>query len=184
MSDMGDDVVDGPHDPNREGDDLEDQWGMDDDEDDEGGAIDEESDSDDTELQEDAPQPIPSAPSAPSAPLVPSVPLATPAPSAGAREPIAATRTSNTSPSEPKPYVERLSKGCPGAPLPRVIGKDGHRLYQDDLHATGDTDNPWAPFKGKMDWEIARWAKLRGPGSTAVSELLSIDGVSVSFCLL
>jgi hypothetical protein len=36
---------------------------------------------------------------------------------------------------------------------------------------------PWAPFISKMDWEIARWAKLRGPGSTAFSELLSIDGV-------
>jgi hypothetical protein len=33
------------------------------------------------------------------------------------------------------------------------------------------------PFISKMDWEIARWAKLRGPGSTAFSELLSIDGV-------
>ncbi|KAF9477316.1 hypothetical protein BDN70DRAFT_838060, partial [Pholiota conissans] len=28
-----------------------------------------------------------------------------------------------------------------------------------------------------MEWEIARWAKLRGPGSTAFSELLEIDGV-------
>ena len=28
-----------------------------------------------------------------------------------------------------------------------------------------------------MNWEITRCAKLRGPGSTAFSELLSIDGV-------
>ncbi|KAF9455149.1 hypothetical protein BDZ94DRAFT_1316632 [Collybia nuda] len=40
-----------------------------------------------------------------------------------------------------------------------------------------DEKNPYAPFKNKMDWEIARWAKLRGPGSTAFSELLSINGV-------
>ena len=39
------------------------------------------------------------------------------------------------------------------------------------------SENPWAPFNSKLDWEIARWAKLRGPGSTAVSDLLSIDGV-------
>ncbi|KAG2050313.1 hypothetical protein BDR06DRAFT_1065146 [Suillus hirtellus] len=29
-----------------------------------------------------------------------------------------------------------------------------------------------------MDWEIAQWAKLRGPSSTAFSDLLSIRGVS------
>ncbi|KAH9161601.1 hypothetical protein EDB89DRAFT_1913803 [Lactarius sanguifluus] len=36
--------------------------------------------------------------------------------------------------------------------------------------------NPFAPFSGKMEWEIARWAKLRGPGSTAFNELMSIEG--------
>ncbi|KAJ3797272.1 hypothetical protein GGU11DRAFT_816582 [Lentinula aff. detonsa] len=29
-----------------------------------------------------------------------------------------------------------------------------------------------------MDWELAHWAKLRGAGSTAFSDLLAIDGVS------
>lgn len=38
--------------------------------------------------------------------------------------------------------------------------------------------NPYAPFRDKLNWDIARWAKLRGPGSTALSELLSIPGVS------
>lgn len=37
--------------------------------------------------------------------------------------------------------------------------------------------NPYAPFASKIDWEIARWAKTRGLGSTAFSELLAIDGV-------
>jgi hypothetical protein len=44
--------------------------------------------------------------------------------------------------------------------------------YQDQ------TNNPFAPFSSKIEWEIARWAKLRGPGSTAFSELMSIEGVS------
>lgn len=35
----------------------------------------------------------------------------------------------------------------------------------------------YASFKSKRDWEIARWAKLRGVGSTSFSELLAIDGV-------
>ena len=28
-----------------------------------------------------------------------------------------------------------------------------------------------------VDWKVAKWAKLRGPGSTAFSELLGIQGV-------
>lgn len=38
--------------------------------------------------------------------------------------------------------------------------------------------NPYAPFVSQLDWKVARWAKLRGQGSTAMSELLSIPGVS------
>ncbi|KAF7349526.1 hypothetical protein MSAN_01743000 [Mycena sanguinolenta] len=37
--------------------------------------------------------------------------------------------------------------------------------------------NPYKPFLLKMDWEIARWAKLRGAGSTAFTDLLKIEGV-------
>ncbi|KAJ6617740.1 hypothetical protein B0H10DRAFT_1796823, partial [Mycena sp. CBHHK59/15] len=43
--------------------------------------------------------------------------------------------------------------------------------------------NPYAPFNSKMDWEIARWAKLRGSGSTAFTDLLHIDGVRESLDL-
>ncbi|KZT19755.1 hypothetical protein NEOLEDRAFT_1077268, partial [Neolentinus lepideus HHB14362 ss-1] len=41
----------------------------------------------------------------------------------------------------------------------------------------GHEDNVWAPFVSQLDWEVAWWAKLRGPGSTALTELLSIEGV-------
>ncbi|KAJ7137196.1 hypothetical protein C8R44DRAFT_828619 [Mycena epipterygia] len=37
--------------------------------------------------------------------------------------------------------------------------------------------NPYAPFNSKMDWEVARWAKLRGSGSTAFTDLLNVEGV-------
>ncbi|RPD58107.1 hypothetical protein L226DRAFT_467289 [Lentinus tigrinus ALCF2SS1-7] len=36
-------------------------------------------------------------------------------------------------------------------------------------------DSPYYPFVSKLDWEVARWAKMRGPGSTAVTELLEIN---------
>lgn len=51
------------------------------------------------------------------------------------------------------------------------------RLRQPQQSADGEV-NIYTPLASKLDWDIARWAKLRGPGSTSVSELLSIDGVS------
>ena len=50
--------------------------------------------------------------------------------------------------------------------------------YEGYTEQTGSRENLWAPFKSKLDWEIAQWAKLRGPGATAFSELLEIEGVS------
>jgi hypothetical protein len=58
------------------------------------------------------------------------------------------------------------------------------------LHCTGTTaftsykdklpgsENILAPFASRVDYEVAKWAKLCGAGSTAFSELLAIDGVS------
>ncbi|PCH34487.1 hypothetical protein WOLCODRAFT_61054 [Wolfiporia cocos MD-104 SS10] len=51
----------------------------------------------------------------------------------------------------------------------------GYDLYENSL-GTQQT-NIWAPFSSRMDWEIAWWAKLQGPSSTAFSDLLAIDGV-------
>jgi hypothetical protein len=39
--------------------------------------------------------------------------------------------------------------------------------------------NPYHPFQTRIDWEVTKWAKLRGPSSTAFTELLAIDGVCV-----
>ncbi|KAJ7915699.1 hypothetical protein B0H13DRAFT_1584014, partial [Mycena leptocephala] len=35
-----------------------------------------------------------------------------------------------------------------------------------------------APFTSKLEWELAQWAKLRGPGSTVFTDLLKISGVT------
>ncbi len=39
--------------------------------------------------------------------------------------------------------------------------------------------NPWAPFASQTDWELARWAKLRGSKSTAFTDLLGVESVSI-----
>ncbi|KAG2118347.1 hypothetical protein BD769DRAFT_1629699 [Suillus cothurnatus] len=48
--------------------------------------------------------------------------------------------------------------------------------YHAQLNGSG-TDNIYAPFTSKLDWEMAQWAKLQGPSSTAFSELISIEGL-------
>ena len=53
--------------------------------------------------------------------------------------------------------------------------------YQTQADPEGE--NLYHPFTTRLDWEIARWAKMRGPGSTAVTELLAIKGVSLQFIL-
>jgi hypothetical protein len=74
------------------------------------------------------------------------------------------------------PVVEKFGlRGNAGACLDRHSNSI-YRQYLEELHEPG---NIWAPFTSKIDWEVARWAKLRGPGSTAVSELLNIEGVRV-----
>ncbi|KAF8063166.1 hypothetical protein FPV67DRAFT_1421162, partial [Lyophyllum atratum] len=61
-----------------------------------------------------------------------------------------------------------------GAPVPDVAEDPLYAAYQREL-PDGEI-NMWAPFASKLEWELARWAKLRGPGSTALTDLLKIEG--------
>ncbi|KAJ3928901.1 MAG: hypothetical protein NXY57DRAFT_1050289 [Lentinula lateritia] len=71
--------------------------------------------------------------------------------------------------------------GRAGAPLPRSqlhhsgTSYDGFQRYQSSI--VDSHSNTWAPFASRTDWEVAHWAKMRGSGSTAFSDLLAIDGV-------
>jgi hypothetical protein len=75
------------------------------------------------------------------------------------------------------------------------FGRPGEVLIdeppQDPCQASGSQGTSigtiWAPFHSHRDWAIAHWAKMRGPSSSAVTELLSIPGVCeryASFILL
>lgn len=73
-----------------------------------------------------------------------------------------------------EPFIVQYPDPRAGAPI-RSQEAHEHQRYADKL---GSQDaNPWVPFKSQMDWEIARWAKMRGPSSTAFTELLGINGV-------
>ena len=56
-------------------------------------------------------------------------------------------------------------------------GASGDVLYGERVADGSGSGNVWAPFASEVDWKIAKWAKLRGAGSTAFSDLLGIDGV-------
>ncbi|KAI9450477.1 hypothetical protein BJY52DRAFT_1125915 [Lactarius psammicola] len=71
------------------------------------------------------------------------------------------------------PFIKRFP-GQAGAPIPNMgRSTPGYEQLQEKL----GLDNIWTPFQSQCDWEFARWAKNRGPTSTAVGELLAIDGV-------
>lgn len=73
--------------------------------------------------------------------------------------------------------IEPHSNPRAGAP----IRNDYNPMYAQEKYSQqviDKADNVYAPFQSELDWKIAQWAKMRGPGSTAVSELLSIEGVS------
>ncbi|KAJ7828125.1 hypothetical protein B0H14DRAFT_3466499 [Mycena olivaceomarginata] len=59
-----------------------------------------------------------------------------------------------------------------------IVGKVRKRCIRSSLHDSMETT-----FKSKMDWEMGKWAKLRGSGSTAFTDLLNIDGVRESLNL-
>lgn len=47
------------------------------------------------------------------------------------------------------------------------------RWQQSHMHS----DNPYFPFKNKLDWEVARWSKQEGPSASSLDRLLACESV-------
>lgn len=71
--------------------------------------------------------------------------------------------------------VEPFSFGRPGAPIPGRAQEPSQYESQ-----AAFMDSAWAPFRSQLEWDMARWVKLRGGTSTAVTEMLAIPGVCAS----
>ncbi|KAH7904360.1 hypothetical protein BJ138DRAFT_1238613 [Hygrophoropsis aurantiaca] len=71
------------------------------------------------------------------------------------------------------PYIDAFPLASAGKVL-NLAQKQIYKSYQDGLE---QPTNKWAPFASQIDYELARWAKLRGSGSTAFSDLLKIEGM-------
>ena len=72
-----------------------------------------------------------------------------------------------------EPFVVKFTQQKAAAVYSRA-GLDNNAAYAKDL---GNSNNPYSPFSSKLEWELAYWDKIRGPSSTAFSELLRIEGV-------
>ncbi|KAG2061352.1 hypothetical protein BDR06DRAFT_966333 [Suillus hirtellus] len=82
---------------------------------------------------------------------------------------------------EPPAVPVHLSPAAPahaGQPVD-VVKQPSNAIYHAQLDDSS-ADNIYAPFASKLDWDIARWAKLRGSSSTAFTELVSIEGALFS----
>ena len=68
--------------------------------------------------------------------------------------------------------INRFLSGNAGAPI-LSMARESH----EDTAA----QSVWAPFVSQCDWEVAHWAKMRGPTSSAVMDLLAIGEVRIFF---
>jgi hypothetical protein len=73
--------------------------------------------------------------------------------------------------------IEHFPLGSPGAP---IVGPP-ENATSNGPSPTGSGDSIWAPFCSQHDWEIARWAKMRNPTSSAVDDLLAIPEVRPTY---
>ncbi|KAG1747497.1 hypothetical protein EDD22DRAFT_851095 [Suillus occidentalis] len=64
----------------------------------------------------------------------------------------------------------------PAAFIPDAPDAHEH-IYEDYSEKIAGSENIYAPFESKLDFDIALWAKMRGLGSTAFTDLLAIDNV-------
>jgi hypothetical protein len=106
--------------------------------------------------------------------------------------PSVGSQSSNPVPPPPIHFEHGVSEGASqmiidnfphcseGAPIPGA-DKAPH-IYQSTQEAFGASI--WAPFHSRCDWEIVCWAKMRGPSSSVVAELLAIPRVRAwLYCL-
>jgi hypothetical protein len=75
---------------------------------------------------------------------------------------------------EPPFEIQEFPLRTAGAPIP---GSDSRPSTFEAYQQAIGSNNNYAPFKSRLDWEIAQWAKMHKLSSSAVTQLLEIDGV-------
>ena len=75
--------------------------------------------------------------------------------------------------------IDHFPIGSAGAPI--AGPHDTSPTNEPSLAAPGEPI--WAPFRSQCDWEFARWAKMSGPTSSAITDLLAIPEVCAPYHL-
>jgi hypothetical protein len=79
-----------------------------------------------------------------------------------------------------RPFVVKFTKGRAGAVYAnQPVDEDNMNASYTLNVANAENSSLYHPFSSKLEWEIAHWAKMRGPSSTAFNELIEIEGVSI-----
>jgi hypothetical protein len=82
------------------------------------------------------------------------------------------------------PYPNNAGQGVEDPAGARVRAQDhsrsAHANASYELEIAQDEMNPYTPFSSQLDWDLAKWAKLRGIGSTSFGELMAIPSVCTS----
>src|SRR6266850_510313 len=73
------------------------------------------------------------------------------------------------------PVVDQFPTHSAGALIPGI--SHGISAYECQ---EGPVNSVWAPFASECDWDIAHWAKMRGPTSSVVGDLLDKSKVCMS----
>ncbi|KAJ3017898.1 hypothetical protein NUW54_g471 [Trametes sanguinea] len=100
-----------------------------------------------------------------------------PAPANAGSETHAVSREAAERSVRTKTFVVRYCRRLPSGHA--LVGEKvlpAYTMYKTTVD--GEDRCIYAPFRSRIDWEVARWAKMRGPGSNAGSELLGIDGLA------
>ena len=77
---------------------------------------------------------------------------------------------------ERRPFIATYPGGMAGAIHSKA--KLGENQKYERQMGKESQENVYAPFASQLDWEVAKWAKMRGPSSTSFTELMTLDGVS------
>ncbi|KAG1797194.1 hypothetical protein EV424DRAFT_1304426, partial [Suillus variegatus] len=75
------------------------------------------------------------------------------------------------------PYITHFPLPTAGAPVSGPSEMPREHIYKGYGQKIAGSENIYAPFESKLDFDIALWAKMHGSGSTAFTDLLAIDDV-------
>ena len=74
--------------------------------------------------------------------------------------------------------IEPFPLATAGAPIP---GSEHAPSSFETYRQSIGSNNNYAPFHSRLDWEMAQWVKMHGPSSSAISKLLETEGVCTNY---